>query len=404
MFKLGHFSMNMKLLLKTTKLLAFFIALLLISVGNINTFAANCYGYAGFWEQTEAATLASPAAQNFIDTGSSLTMVQAIHGTDNRLYFRTNNSADGSSYTWTSWQTMGNITVKSEPDVTKYNIASNSILLFSAFGSDSKLYTKNYFVDGTSTEWLRGGDITLKARPVTSFFSGKLIQSGFGIDNGIYTRNSVDGVNWTAWQRGGNITLANKVEQYIFNSTLFQFARGSDNGLYSRFTLDGITWTDWLRDTAWITVLDEPSTSFFDYSGTVKMQQVVRGTDRGYYFRSSVDGITWSSWLRLNLALTFSDKPNIFNLQTGCGGNIDIWLYGKTESKQIALSGGEFGAFNFANGTIYGSGFAVTDTLTAAENITLSISVGYGNHLRIEAVRGTNNRLYTRRYITQTIT
>ena len=81
--------------------------ILLISASlfsSVNIIAANCYGYANGWEQTENATIASPTAETFIDTGSYMSLFQAIRGTDNRLYFRLNNSENKDSSSWTSWE------------------------------------------------------------------------------------------------------------------------------------------------------------------------------------------------------------------------------------------------------------------------------------------------------------
>lgn len=371
-----------------------------VAIGSCNSF--------GGWVSSPA-TVDAPISQISLISGPGTNvLVQAIKGTDSKLYTRVASSFPYTDSNWSSWQEGNGITVSAEPEMTEFVNASAPTILESAFGTDMGLYTRTSTNATTWTNWARGGSITLKSRPVTSYLatgnftsSPMLVQTGFGTDSGFYTRTSINGTTWTDWVKGGGITLASKPEQVFFNSNLIQLARGTDNGLYSRYTPNGTTWTSWLRNSGGITVLDETSTTSFDFgvspATNVKLQQVVRGTDKGIYFRNSTDGLTWSIWSRLGTE-TFSDKPFIITASnTSCGGNFVMRLLAKGDNTRlysVENSGVDSTNFNFSGGLNWAIDSGITLGNTPKETDFKPNTSG--SSLGVQTTRGSDNKVYTR--------
>ena len=371
-----------------------------VAVGGCNSF--------GEWVSSPA-TVDAPVSQISLTSGPGTTaLMQAIKGTDGKSYTRVASSFPYTDSEWTAWEEGNGITISAEPELTEFGSGSETTVLESAFGTDKGLYTRTATAGTTWTNWVRGGSITLKSRPVTSYLatgdftsSPMLVQTGFGTDSGLYTRTSTDGTIWTDWVRGGGITLASKPEQVFFNSNLIQLARGTDNGLYSRYTPNGTTWTDWLRNSGGITVLDETSTTSFDFgvspAANVKLQQVARGTDKGIYFRNSTDGLIWSDWSRLG-SETFSDKPFIITASnTSCGGNFVMRLLAKGDNTRLysVENGGIDSAnFNFSGGLSWAIDSGITLGNTPKETDFMPNTSG--SSLGVQTTRGSDNKVYTR--------
>lgn len=376
-----------------------------------NATAANSCTYVGPW-QANSATVNSPASFTELinTTNNSAKLMQAIRGTDNRIYTRTVSQVPLSEDVWSTWQEGNGITVKSEPDLIAYqatNTPGSGVFFMTAYGTDNGIYTRSSNNGTTWTAWTRGGDITLKAKPTTSVWgmlnaslgyydAWKLVQTGYGSDNGLYTRTSLNGTTWTAWARGGAITLASSVEQVDYAGKLAQFARGTDNGLYSRYTTDGSVWTAWTRNSGGITVLDETTTTVGLFGSTGKLLQVVRGTDKGLYFRSSTNNTSWTDWARLG-NLTAADKPTITTSRnSGCGTENVMRLYSRgTDNRLYGVENGGIDSadFGFSQGLNWSSdtGITLNNNISVVEFTPTFDAFG-----SIQSARGTDNRLYTR--------
>ncbi len=383
--------------------LAIFASTIFIPTSSVN--AAGCFPNPATEWYTSSATTNAPVSQATITfTNGNSFLMQAIKGTDNKVYSRFNSTLPEGNYIWENWMEGSGITVKEEPELIEFYQGTVPYFLMSAYGTDNGIYVRKSSDGANWNLWKRGGDITLKARPVTTYLSTGsfaaspiLVQSGFGSDNGLYTRTSTDGVTWTNWARGGNITLASKPEQVFWNSKLIQFARGTDNGLYSRYTADGTTWSTWARNSGGITVLDETSTTGFDFGASnVKLQQVVRGTNNGVYFRNSADGLSWSNWARLG-NLTAAEKPFINTApNAGCGGAYVMRLFAKgTDSRLYSAENPGTDSLDF--------GFSIFLNWSGDTAITLGnnlVETRYspttGFYSTIQTVRGSDNKVYLR--------
>ena len=376
--------------------------------------AANC-GRDDAWYPSSATTDA-PVSQSTISISSnSNQLVQAIKGTDGKLYSRIASTIPQGPTNWNEWIEGNGITVKSEPELVEFKDASTNYLLVSAFGTDNGLYVRKLYIGNdyvaSWTNWNRGGSITLKSIPVTSYlstgaFASKpiILQSGFGTDNCLYTRTSTDGEIWTSWNRGGNITLASKPEQVLLEDKLIQFARGTDNGLYSRYTLDGLNWTSLLRNSGDITVLDETSTVYHDFKMTnlKKLQQAVRGTDKGVYFRSSSNGIDWSEWVRLG-SITALEKPSLKNyLVCQIFYEMNLYVLG-TDNKLYEFENKVNDTPSF--GLDLGFKWIPESNNTYAGNVSQNTFLeligtpgvrSYAPEGTVQAIRGNDNKVYTR--------
>jgi hypothetical protein len=373
---------------------------------------------------SSTATISSPVAFSVLpDVVDPQSLLQAIRGTDNRLYTRITTSPNILSESdFTAWQEGAGITVKEEPEIFVLSSTSGLIFVMSAFGTDNGLYTRTSSNGLTWTPWIRGGSITIKEKPSfneiqvfnsdTSVFEQRLVQTAYGTDNGLYTRRTLDGITWTPWERAGTITIASSTEEYLAGSsidgyTLVQFARGTDNGLYSRNTTDAINWSAWVRNSGGITVLDQPVTYLATDSNNLgqpiqgKILQFVRGTDKGIYFRSSVDALNWSNWFRLGNLLADARPEAVSTINRNCGSAYANRVYVKGIDKKLYAvenTSSQSSSFGFSDGLDWevDTNISLGNNISVVDYITFFSVIGNDQSQNVQSARGTDNKLYTR--------
>ena len=281
-------------------------------------------------------------------------------------------------------------------------------LLQAIRGNDNRLYTRTTTQLATSesnwTAWQEGSGITIKTEPEVISFqttsgSPMFVISAYGTDNGLYTRTSADGLTWAAWTRGGAITLKSKptissLQTYnastmAFEQQLVQTGHGSDNGLYTRRSLNGTTWTDWVRGGS-ITLASR--TEQLEFSG--KIFQFARGTDNGLYSRYTSDGLTWTAWTRNSGGITVLDETStVIAKDTDSNGTS---VSGKILQYVRGTDSGIY--FRSSTDAIDWSSWYRLGSITAADKPTSTVSINLGcgtNYVTRVYVKGINNRLYS---------
>ena len=229
--------------------------------------------------------------------------------TDNYLYSRnTNGDTINQKIVWSAWAKDGGATLKEEIAAVKLS-ADPEKLLISAYGTDSRLYTKILNSDGTSfTTWVEGAGITIKGKPVLAEIglesTLKTFQFGYGTDNKLYSRTTTNGTSWTTWV-GDSITLKDEISVSKASDYLVLSGYGIDNKLYTKIltATDSSTLSKNWQEGAGITITQEPSSTEYkdDATGNYFVFQSTKGTDGKIWTRSAsrtlVNGfLVWNGW------------------------------------------------------------------------------------------------------------
>jgi hypothetical protein len=265
---------------------------------------------------------------------------------------------------WSQWFGIG------EMFDTASSVVIDGRIVQTVQGSGNWIYTRYSDNEGqTWSTWLRDGQMFSEASSVV--IDGRIVQTVQGSGNWIYTRHSDNkGQTWSTWLRDGQMFAP--ASSVVIDGRILQTVRGSGDWIFTRHSDNkGQTWSTWLRD----------GQMFAPASSVVlgnRILQAVRGSSNDLYTRHSDNkGQTWSVWQKhgkIGSAPELVSVDNTYAILTYTDINTDIAyltyknLVGWSKSPVIV------GKMLNASSTIYSGG------------------------VLIQTVRGTDNKIYTRRF------
>jgi hypothetical protein len=288
-------------------------------------------------------------------------VVQTVQGTGNWIYTR---YSDDEGQTWSTWLRDGQMFSPAS------TVVINNRIVQTVRGTGDWIYTRHSDNQGqTWTTWVRDGQMYDKASSIV--IGNRIVQTVRGTGDWIYTRYSDNqGQSWTTWQRAGQ--MYSEASSIVIGTRIVQTVQGTGNWIYTRYSDNqGQTWSIWLKD----------GQMFSPAATTVigsRILQAVRGSSNDLYTRHSDNqGQSWSIWRKHGKTVDAPDLIQVNNqyaILTFRDPNTDI------------------GYMTYKANT----GWSVSAVFVG--KMLNASSTNFINGVLIQTVRGTDNKIYTRRF------
>jgi hypothetical protein len=365
--------------------------LAVISVMIMTIFIGQYFGSLNV-QATSLSTQSAPVAPSAGGPSPSSTLVQTVRGSDNWIYTRTSTTCGA---TWSSWTKDGQM-MGSSDTVSFYNtsmLTPTPTLVQTVRGTGDWIYTRTSTDGQIWSSWVKDGQMYGDSDTVVFYdYSGTtpvsvLVQTVRGTGNWIYTRYSTNGQTWSPWAKDGQMYGdSDTVVVYDYNPTkpvahLVQTVRGTGDWIYTRTSLNGITWTSWVKNGQMYDVSD--TLAVYDTVSTPKISrliQTVKGAGNWIYSRASDNyGQTWSSWSQSGQMISPSTTDIVQNKVVQTVRGAGDWIYTRTST----------------NGLTWSSWVQNGQMLDRADVESCYDSTITADRL-VQTVRGSGNWIYTR--------